>query len=63
MKKITGFACATVPEGQAINYVYSTIEDGRIIEKNVRGTIIVDDEADVLAAISTINTYLGTLIQ
>ena len=62
MKKITGFACASVPEGQALNFMYSTIEDGKIIEKNVRGTIIVDDEEDILTAINTVNAYLNNLI-
>lgn len=64
MKKLTGFASAVVAEGQAINYTYSVIEDGRIVERNVRGTTIVDESnPEVMAAIQTINAFLTELIQ
>lgn len=64
MKKITGFACAVVPEGQAINYTYSVTEGGKIIERNVRGSIIVEpDDAELMTAIGTINDRLNALIQ
>ena len=64
MKKITGFACAVVPEGQAINYTYSITEDGKIIERNIRGSIIVEPEdTELMGAISTINDRLNEIIQ
>lgn len=64
MKKLTGFASAVVAEGQAINYTYSVIEDGKIVERNVRGTTIIDESnPEVMSAIQTINAFLTNLIQ
>lgn len=64
MKKITGFACAVVPEGQAINYTYSITEDGKIIERNIRGSIIVEPgDIEIEEAIQTINERLNEIIQ
>lgn len=61
MKKITSFTSHLAAEGQRLNYTYSTIEDGKITESNVRKTLVLDEsETEVIDAIQVINNYLAS---
>lgn len=59
MKKVTSFTHHTTAEGERITFTYSTIDEetGRLLESNVRNTLIVLDEG-ILGAVKTINKFL-----
>lgn len=59
MKKVTSFTHHTTAEGERLSFTHSTIDEGtgKLLESNVRETMIVMDE-NVLAAVKTINDFL-----
>lgn len=62
IKKLTSFVHHVTGAGSRISYTYSEIdESGKIIEDNVKDSIIVVEE-EIQAAVDVINTHINTII-
>lgn len=62
IKKVTSFVHHTTGAGSRISYTYSEIdENGKIIEDNVKDSIVVVD-SEIQNAVDTINDHINKII-
>lgn len=59
MYKLTSFTSHTTGEGERISYTYSDIRDGEIVESNIRKSILVEENSEVMDSIRVIRDLLN----
>lgn len=60
MFKLTSFTSHTTGEGERISYTYSRIEDGEIVESNIRKSILAEGNSEIMDAVYTIRNFLNS---
>ena len=58
MYKLTSFTSHTTGEGERLSFTYSHIENGEIKEMNIRKSLIIDEDEEIVEAVDTIRKYL-----